>query len=116
MRQLFQNLLGNALKFYRLDEPLLVTVEHQLSGNVCEITVADNGIGFEQQYAERIFNVFERLHGRNAYPGTGVGLAICRRIAERHGGDIRAASQPGEGTQFIIRLLVTQPTDSYLGN
>ncbi len=114
MRQLFQNLLGNALKFHRPDAPLLVTVDYRLLGNMCEITVADNGIGFEQQYVERIFNVFERLHGRNAYPGTGVGLAICRRIAERHGGDIRAASKPGEGTKFIINLLVTQPKDSYL--
>jgi DNA-binding LacI/PurR family transcriptional regulator/signal transduction histidine kinase len=113
MRQLFQNLLGNALKFHRPGVPLQITVDHRLSESFCEIIIADNGLGFDQQYAERIFTVFERLHNPDIYPGTGVGLAICRRIAERHGGDIRAVSKPGEGTRFIVRLLLKQPVNQY---
>jgi signal transduction histidine kinase len=66
--------------------------------------VEDNGIGFEEKYLDRIFNVFQRLHGRGKYEGTGIGLAICRRIAERHGGSISARSTPGQGSTFIVRL------------
>ncbi len=66
--------------------------------------MADNGIGFDQQYGERIFEVFGRLHGRTAYPGTGMGLAICRKIVERHGGTIAAHGEPGRGARFRIRL------------
>ena len=75
---------------------------------LCEISVADNGIGFEMKYAERIFGIFQRLHGRNEYEGTGIGLATCRKIAERHHGSIRAESTIGEGTTFIIQLPVRQ--------
>jgi signal transduction histidine kinase len=71
--------------------------------------VTDNGIGFENQYHERIFNLFERLNGRNEYEGTGMGLAICRRIVERHGGVISAQSALGQGARFHIRLPIHQP-------
>ncbi len=105
MRQLLQNLIGNALKFHQPDQPPVVHVEQrQAMAGLVEIVVRDEGIGFEQKYADRIFGMFQRLHGRNEYEGTGIGLAICRKIAERHGGTIRAESSPGQGTAFIIRL------------
>ncbi|UCG81603.1 MAG: ATPase, partial [Desulfobacterales bacterium] len=71
--------------------------------------VEDNGIGFEEKYLDRIFGVFQRLHGRGQYDGTGVGLAICQKIAERHGGRITAKSSPGQGATFIVTLPVKQP-------
>ncbi|HEV3468033.1 MAG TPA: ATP-binding protein [Pyrinomonadaceae bacterium] len=112
MRQLLQNLIGNALKFHRPGEPPLVRVwcerAASVAGDLCRIHVADNGIGFDEKYLDRIFTVFQRLHGRQAYEGTGVGLAVCRRIAERHGGSITAASQPGRGSTFLVTLPVTQ--------
>jgi signal transduction histidine kinase len=73
-----------------------------------EIEVSDNGIGFEPRYQARIFRVFERLHGRSAYPGTGIGLALCRKIVDRHGGTIAADSTPGEGSTFTVVLPLTQ--------
>jgi signal transduction histidine kinase len=75
------------------------------------IEVADNGIGFKQEQGERIFAPFQRLHGRDAYEGTGIGLAICRRIVERHGGTISVQSQPGEGTTFAVALPLTPAAD-----
>jgi PAS domain S-box-containing protein len=118
--QLFQNLIANAIKFTRPGEPPAIridsefgAVEEQVSDtkvrDYCRITVADNGIGFDEKYVDRIFQVFQRLHGRNEYEGTGVGLAICRQIAERHGGSITAHSAPGEGARFIVTLPVEQP-------
>jgi PAS domain S-box-containing protein len=115
MRQLLQNLLSNALKFRCEGRPsrirvtgLLYTPEHAEHGmgaaRLCEITVADNGIGFSQQYADRIFGIFQRLHGRGEYPGTGIGLATCRKILERHGGTITASGRPGQGATFICTL------------
>lgn len=115
MRQLLQNLIGNALKFHKPDEPPLVkvwcerVVEHS-ADDLCRINVADNGIGFDEKYLDRIFTVFQRLHGRHAYEGTGVGLAVCRRIAERHGGSITATSEPGRGSTFIVTLPASQHT------
>ena len=110
MRLLLQNLIGNALKYRRADVPLLVRVGCSLAAdNTCGITVEDNGIGFQQQYAERIFRMFQRLHNRSQYAGTGIGLAICRAIAERHGGTISATSVLGQGTTFRIVLPVTHP-------
>ena len=106
IRQLFQNLLGNSLK-YRGENPPIVKVYDRspAAGPFLEIHVRDNGIGFNQEYLEKIFKPFQRLHGRTAlYRGTGMGLAICRRIVERHGGNISAESRPGEGATFIVRL------------
>lgn len=109
MRQLLQNLIGNALKFQRKGEPPLVkvTAESLADGN-CQIAVADNGIGFEEKYLDRIFTPFQRLHGRNEYEGTGMGLAVCRRIVERHGGQITAQSVPNQGTTFLVTLPIRQ--------
>lgn len=106
MRQLFQNLISNALKFHRQGVSPVITINsHNLPDNqLCQITVADNGIGFKQEYAERIFGIFQRLHGREAYQGTGVGLAVCKKIAERHDGTITAQGKPGEGATFIVTL------------
>jgi signal transduction histidine kinase len=112
MRQLLQNLLGNALKFRREGVPPEIDVEAQVSGGVAELTIRDNGLGFDPQYATRIFRAFERLHGTSAYPGTGIGLALCRKIVERHHGTITADSTPGHGALFTIRLPVEQPADS----
>jgi PAS domain S-box-containing protein len=108
MRQLLQNLAGNALKFFRPGIAPLVRIDAAVSDSRCRITVEDNGIGFEEKYAERIFQMFERLHGRGSYEGTGIGLAICRRIAERHGGTIEARSKPGEGSTFTVTLPLKQ--------
>ena len=111
MRQLFQNLVGNALKYHREDVPARVEVTGRIlrpdgpgDRATAEIRVRDNGIGFDPKYAERIFGVFERLHGRSAYEGTGIGLAICRKIVERHGGTLTAEATPGEGATFTITL------------
>jgi PAS domain S-box-containing protein len=112
MRQLLQNLIGNALKFHKPNEPPQVKVSGSIksaSPASCEIVVTDRGIGFDEKYLDRIFAVFQRLHGRSEYEGTGMGLAICRRIVERHGGSITARSKPGEGATFIVTLPVEQP-------
>ena len=108
--RLFQNLIGNALKF-RSAQPPQIVIYAKLDGlGICEIFVKDNGLGFEHQFAERIFKPFQRLHKRNKYEGTGIGLTICRKIAERHGGSIRVESEPGKGSTFIITLPVKQNT------
>jgi PAS domain S-box-containing protein len=111
MRQLLQNLVGNALKFHREGVSPVVRIEGRTTGGNgsgaprgVEIRVADNGIGFDEKYLDRIFDPFQRLHGRSEYEGTGMGLAICRKIAERHGGGITAHSTPGRGTTFIVTL------------
>jgi len=77
---------------------------------VAEITVQDNGIGFEEKFAEQIFVVFQRLHSRDEYPGTGIGLAVCRKITDRHAGRIVAKSRPGGGAIFLVTLPVQQPS------
>lgn len=106
MRQLFQNLLSNALKFHRAGVPPLIEVK-QVPGagkDQVQIEVADNGIGFEEKYLDRIFTIFQRLHGRFEFEGTGIGLAVCRKIVDRHGGFITARSAPGTGSTFVITL------------
>ena len=113
MRQLLQNLLSNAIKFRRQGVRPVVRIGGSVRGQEAEIVVSDNGIGFEPRYAGRIFRVFERLHGRDAYPGTGIGLALCRRIAESHGGTITAESTVGEGSTFTV-CLPLQPIDDLL--
>jgi len=123
MHQLFQNLIANALKFHRPGTPPRVQVHGFMVGNgppaarrLC-IEVSDNGIGFEEHYLERLFQPFQRLVGRSEYEGSGMGLAICRKIAERHGGSITARSVPNQGTVFTIELPVRQmgtiPSDDY---
>jgi signal transduction histidine kinase len=104
IRQLFQNLISNAIKFRREGIPPVVRIDGEVRGRYAEIRVSDNGIGFEPRYASRIFRVFERLHGRGEYPGTGIGLALCRKIVERHGGTISAESTPGAGSTFTVML------------
>ena len=104
MRQLMQNLISNAIKFRREGVKPEVDVSAQVEGDFVKLIVRDNGIGFDPQYSRRIFRVFERLHGRGAYPGTGIGLALCRKIAERHGGTVVADSVPGEGSTFTVTL------------
>jgi PAS domain S-box-containing protein len=106
MRQLLQNLTANALKFRREDVPPVVEIRAEVQDGRCRLSVADNGIGFEPKYADRIFTMFERLHARTKYEGTGIGLAICRKIAERHGGSIAAHGRPGEGAEFVVTLPV----------
>jgi signal transduction histidine kinase len=112
MRQLVQNLLGNALKFRREGAVPELRVTAQLSDHVAELSVKDNGIGFDEQYATRIFRAFERLHGARAYQGTGIGLALCRKIVERHNGTIIATSELGNGATFTIRLPLEQTAAS----
>jgi signal transduction histidine kinase len=105
IRQLFQNLIANAIKFHKAEMPPVVVVKGQpLSNGYWEIAVSDNGIGFEVQHIDRVFRPFHRLHGRGEYEGCGMGLAICRKIAARHGGDITARSAPGAGSVFVTTL------------
>jgi light-regulated signal transduction histidine kinase (bacteriophytochrome) len=105
MRQLFQNLIGNALKFHKPGEKPMVQIRSMSNaGSGCQIIVEDNGIGFDEQYLGRIFAPFQRLRGRSEYEGTGMGLAICKKIVERHGWSITAKSTSGEGSTFIVTL------------
>ena len=104
MYQLFQNLIANALKFYRKDTAPIVKISAEVQAERCVLTIVDNGIGFEEKYLDKIFTIFQRLHGKQEYEGTGVGLAICRRIVERHGGSITAKSSPGNGANFVVTL------------
>lgn len=105
IRQLFQHLVENALKFRRPEVPPRIDIVRETDdGPWCRIVVADNGLGFESRHAERIFGVFQQLHGRGLYAGSGVGLAICRKIAERHGGTLTAQGNPGAGAVFTLVL------------
>jgi light-regulated signal transduction histidine kinase (bacteriophytochrome) len=107
MRQLFQNLIGNALKFHQKDQQPRVKIFQDIpieQEHWCIIIVEDNGIGFDEKYASQIFNPFQRLHSRKNYEGTGIGLAICRKIVDRHGGKITVSSIPGKGSKFKILL------------
>ena len=112
MRQLFQNLVGNALKYHRPDVPPRVRVRAEIrsapddaaTGQIAEIRFEDSGIGFDEQHVNAIFEPFKRLHTSGEFEGTGLGLAICKRIVERHGGSLTAHSRPGEGSTFVVTL------------
>ncbi|MDX1993692.1 MAG: PAS domain S-box protein [bacterium] len=103
MVQLFQNLISNAIKF-RAEEPPKITIKATRQRGEWQFCVGDNGIGMEKQYLDRIFIIFQRLHSKGKYPGTGIGLAICKKVVERHGGRIWAESAPGQGTTFNFTL------------
>jgi two-component system CheB/CheR fusion protein len=123
IRQVFQNIISNALKFSRPDVDPKVQIHSEIvdaarfdanpdpDGGYCRITISDNGIGFENQYAEKIFTIFQRLHPREKFEGTGIGLAITRKIIERHNGIIRAESREGEGATFVMVLPLRQETE-----
>jgi signal transduction histidine kinase len=126
MRQLLQNLIGNSLKYCREGVPPVVRIYSQelterrrdliaksggVAQHLCQILVVDNGIGFDEKYLDRIFNMFQRLHKKGEYEGTGVGLAICRKIVDRHNGNITALSTPGQGTTFVVTLPLIQPKE-----
>jgi light-regulated signal transduction histidine kinase (bacteriophytochrome) len=124
MRQLLQSLIDNSLKFRKKDASPSIRISGSFisrPGNnnghsgkeFYQLTVMDNGIGFGQNHAERIFEVFQRLHNKKDYEGTGIGLSICRKIVEQHGGTITAKGSPGEGATFIIELPVIQYADSH---
>jgi light-regulated signal transduction histidine kinase (bacteriophytochrome) len=102
--QAFQNLIANGIKFRKEDVPPQVHVSAEREGNEWVFSVADNGIGIAPEQADRIFQVFQRLHTEEEYPGLGVGLALCKRIVERHSGRIWVESKPGEGSTFYFTL------------
>jgi signal transduction histidine kinase len=108
MRQLFQNLLSNALKFRKKDEPPVIRVYNEPWTDANRIVIQDNGIGFDPRYSEEIFMVFKRLHSYHEFEGSGVGLSICKKITDKHNGVIRAESKIGEGSKFIIELPVVK--------
>jgi light-regulated signal transduction histidine kinase (bacteriophytochrome) len=108
LTQLFQNLVGNALKFRKKDEPPRVHVSAKCEGDDWQFAVTDNGIGIAPEYFEKIFIIFQRLHTRDEYPGTGIGLAVCKRIVERHGGRIWIESEPDKGAAFLFTIPVKQ--------
>jgi chemotaxis family two-component system sensor kinase Cph1 len=105
---LFQNLIGNAIKF-RSQAPPRIHVSAELNGQEWVFSVCDNGIGLDPQFADRIFKVFQRLHAREQYPGTGIGLAIARKIVEHRGGRIWVESEPGKGATFHFTIPVSPP-------
>ncbi|WDA60322.1 ATP-binding protein (plasmid) [Deinococcus aquaticus] len=112
LRQLLQNLIGNAVKFRHADRPPIISVTAQREGDLVHVQVTDNGIGVPAEYHERIFTVFQRLHVREAYAGNGIGLSIARRVAERHGGNLWITSTPGQGSTFHFTLPAPSETES----
>ena len=110
LAQVFQNLIGNAIKF-RGEEAPRIHVSSRFADGEWVFAVRDNGIGFDPQYADRIFLVFQRLHNRSEYPGTGIGLAICKKIVDRHGGRIWVDSHPGAGSTFFFTIPEKEQTD-----
>ena len=113
LEKVFLNLLSNSIKFKKIDTPLVIDIcGLWISKEFFQITVTDNGIGFQEEYCEKIFRPFERLHGANQFAGTGMGLAICQKIISRHGGQITAKSKETLGSEFSIRLSLNQKDES----
>ena len=110
----FQNLIGNAVKFRRPDRPPVIHVGARIVGDQHELRVADNGIGIEPAYADRVFVIFQRLHTKEEYPGTGIGLALCRKIVERYDGRIWLDPDVTEGT--VVRFTLPIPADEPLAS
>jgi light-regulated signal transduction histidine kinase (bacteriophytochrome) len=110
---LMENLIGNAVKYKRADVPLELSVSAQREGDEWIVSVADNGIGVEPEYLDRIFALFQRLHPRSQYPGTGIGLALAKKIVEVHGGRIWAESAPGEGTTVRFTIPAHRPMQQH---
>ena len=113
--QLLQNLISNGLKYHQEGVLPKVQVSAERDGEFWRFAVSDNGIGIEPQYFARIFEIFQRLHGRESYEGTGIGLAVCKKIVERHGGTITARSTPGEGSTFLVTLPMRDHDDDGSG-
>lgn len=113
MRRLLMELLSNALKFHKPGEAPVVRVfgqpDPERPSESCQLVVQDEGLGFEEKYVDRIFEPFQRLHGKGVHPGTGMGLTLCRKVARRHGGTITASSLPGHGATFTVTLPWRQP-------
>jgi chemotaxis family two-component system sensor kinase Cph1 len=107
LKRLFQNLIGNAIKFRGKEKPR-IHISAEQKGKEWVFSFKDNGIGFDSQFADRIFVVFQRLHTRREYPGTGIGLAICKKIVEQHGGRIWVESEPRKGSTFYFTLPVRE--------
>jgi len=108
LAQLFQNLVANAIKFSSGDQPKVHISFEQKEGSYV-FAVTDNGIGIDPEYKDRIFVIFQRLHGKEEYPGTGIGLAVCKKIVERHGGQIRVDSESGKGSTFSWTIPIHEP-------
>lgn len=108
LRQLFQNIIGNAIKYAKAHTPPELSISVRQNKGRVDITFRDNGIGFDQQYLPKMFTLFQRLHSREAYEGTGLGLAICHKIVEIHNGKIWADSQEGQGAAFFVSLPIEQ--------
>jgi light-regulated signal transduction histidine kinase (bacteriophytochrome) len=115
LSQLFQNLIGNAIKFVDSGMPR-IRVSAEREDDVWHFAVVDNGIGIDPAHVDRIFAVFQRLHGRGEYPGSGIGLAICKRIVERHGGRIWVESEQGKGSTFNFTIPVRRESAEKDGN
>ncbi len=109
--QLFQNLIGNAIKFRRDGESPLIRISAAPEGGFWHFTIEDNGIGIEKEYLDRVFLIFQRLHERNKYPGTGIGLAIAKKVIEHNGGRIWIESTPGQGSKFNFTLPAASKTE-----
>ena len=112
IRQVWINLLSNALKFSARKEKPVIEVGGALDGELAVYRVADNGVGFDMKYVEKLFGVFQRLHGPRAFQGTGVGLALVKRIVERHGGRVWAEGEVEKGATFYFALPVRKEPDS----
>lgn len=107
IRQLLQNLISNSLKYHNKDTQLIILIKGELKGSTLHLTIEDNGIGFDQKYCDKIFKPFQRLHGRDEFAGTGIGLAICKKIVDQHNGSITAKSKIGKGTIIMTQLPIT---------